>query len=34
MNQLDRASLPRQVSWVLAAIALLLVLHAVHGFAC
>ena len=28
MNQLDRASLPRQVSWVLAAIALLLVLHA------
>ena len=28
MNQLDRASLPRQVSWVLVAIALLLVLHA------
>jgi predicted PurR-regulated permease PerM len=28
MNQLDRASLPRQASWVLAAIALLLVLHA------
>ena len=28
MNQLDRALLPRQVSWVLVAIALLLVLHA------
>ena len=28
MNQLDRASMPRQASWVLATIALLLVLHA------
>jgi hypothetical protein len=28
MNQLDSALMPRQASWVLAAIALFLVLHA------